>query len=110
LVCASCGSNHVGYGRHSYVCPSRIANKCPNDVYFRRDDAHLALSDLLQKELLSDREMKTGTAYVESMIMELQRSEDLATKDAGRGADVKRLEDELKALRKMTRGRPRGGC
>jgi len=101
LVCAECGSNLIGDGRTDYVCPAHTSNNCKNDMRFRREDAHLAVFDLMREELLSDKQIALGQKYAEQVLRERAKEEDQATQDAASGVDVKRLDEEIKQLRNM---------
>jgi DNA invertase Pin-like site-specific DNA recombinase len=100
LVC-ECGANYIGNGARDYVCPAHISNNCENDMRFRRDDAHIAVFDLMRRELLSDEQIEIGKQRVEQALKERAKDEERATRDAISGVDTKRLDLELKALRKM---------
>jgi hypothetical protein len=101
LVCSECGSNLIGDGRTDYVCPAYTSNNCKNDLRFRREDAHLAVFDLMREELLSDKQIAIGKKYAEQVLRERAKEEDQAAQDAASGVDVKRLDEEIKQLRKM---------
>jgi hypothetical protein len=101
LVCGECGANYIGNGVRDYVCPAHISNSCVNDMRFRREDAHVAVFDLLREEMLSDTSVANNTAHIECVVKARQRDEDQATREAERGTDLKRLDDEIRALRKM---------
>ncbi len=100
LVC-ECGSNYIGNGIKDYVCPAHISNDCDNDMRFRREDAHVAVFDLLHTELLSDKQIAIGRQYAEQVLRERARDEEQAARDAERGVDLKRLDDEIRQLRGM---------
>jgi site-specific DNA recombinase len=102
LVCGECGANYVGDGRTDYICPTYEhgpGSKCPNDLRFRREDAHAAVLALLNKHLLSDEQIKRGMAGVEARLKEEKRQEDRAAKAAESGTDFKRLDAEAAKLR-----------
>jgi hypothetical protein len=101
LICAECDSNLIGDGRTDYICPAHSSNNCTNDLRFRRDAAHAAVFELMHRELLSDKRIAEGKAYAEQVLRERAKDEDQAARDAVRGVDVRRLDDEIKALRKM---------
>jgi hypothetical protein len=65
---------------------------------FRREDAHVAVFDLLHAELLNDDQIAHGQAYVEQMLKKCQRHEEQASRDAESGVDITRLDDEISAL------------
>jgi hypothetical protein len=56
---------------------------------------------LLHKELLSDEQIEVGKRDIEQALKERARAEDQAERDAISGVDTKRLDQELKALRKL---------
>src|ERR1039458_6542121 len=66
-----------------------------------RDDAHIAVFDLLRKEMLSDASLTAAQTHIEQVLSDRQRAEDLAARDAVSGADVKRLDQELSAVRQL---------
>lgn len=101
LVCAECASNYIGNGTRDFVCPAHISNACGNNMRFRRDDANAAVFDVISRELLSDEQIEMGRQYIEQALKERQRQEAQASRDAVSGVDTKRLDAELKALRKM---------
>jgi hypothetical protein len=68
---------------------------------FRRDDANTALFDLFQKELLSKEQIAIGRARIEHELKQRAKDEERAQRDAADGADVRKLNHELKALQKM---------
>lgn len=100
LVC-ECGSNYIGNGTRDFVCPAHISNACANDMRFRRDDANKAMFSLLNNHLLSNEQIEIGTRAVEQALKERARAEDQAKRDAVSGVDTKKLDAEIKALRKM---------
>jgi hypothetical protein len=53
LVCAECGANYIGNGLRDYVCPGHISESCKNDMRYRREDAQVAVFDLMHDELLA---------------------------------------------------------
>lgn len=57
LVCVECGSNFVGDGRRDYICPAFASRNCTNDLRFRREDAHLAVFDVLREGLPTFKSM-----------------------------------------------------
>jgi hypothetical protein len=65
---------------------------------FRREDAHVAVFDLLHAESLNDDQIAHGQAYVEQMLKKCQRHEEQASRDAESGVDITRLDDEISAL------------
>jgi hypothetical protein len=70
-------------------------------MHFRREDAHVAVFELMHSELLNDDQIDLGQRYIEHMLKKRQRDEDQATRDAERSVDLKRLDDEIYSLRKM---------
>jgi site-specific DNA recombinase len=101
LVCAECGSNFIGNGTRDYFCPGHTSNNCGNDLRFRREAVHSAVFELLNDKLFSDKQMEAGKAYVEEVLKQRQRNEDAAAREAASGANIKRLDDEIRQLRKM---------
>jgi DNA invertase Pin-like site-specific DNA recombinase len=100
LVC-TCGANYIGDGLRDYVCPAHTSNSCDNDMRFRRADAHTALFDLLRKEMLNAQGVRTAEAFIKQQLLDQVRQEERAARDAASGADTKRLDQELRELRKM---------
>jgi site-specific DNA recombinase len=100
LVC-TCGANYIGDGLRDYVCPAHTSNSCDNDMRFRRADAHTALFDLLRKEMLNAQGIRTAEAFIKQQLLDQVRQEERAARDAASGADTKRLDQELRELRKM---------
>jgi site-specific DNA recombinase len=82
LVCGECGSNYIGDGRRDYVCPAHTAGHGGNDLRFRRDDAHVAVFDLLRERVLSESAIARGKKYIESVPKEREQREHAAAKDA----------------------------
>jgi site-specific DNA recombinase len=100
LVC-TCGANYIGNGKRDYVCPAHISNSCENDMRFRRDDAHQAVYDLIVEHCLSDEQIEIGKARIEAALKERAKEEERAMRDSVSGADTKKLDQELRELRKM---------
>ena len=101
LVCGECGSNYIGYGRRDYVCPAHTAGHCGNDLRFRRDDAHIAVFDLLREQVPSESAIARGKKYNKAVLKEREQQEHAAAKDAESGVDVSRLDKEAAELRAM---------
>jgi hypothetical protein len=101
LVCGKCGSNYIGDGRRDYVCPAHTAGHCDNNLRFRREDAHIAVFDLLKEQVLSERAIARGKSYVEAVLKEREQQGSAAAKDAESGVDVSRLDKEAADVRAM---------
>ncbi|MDB6015062.1 MAG: hypothetical protein JWL65_7312 [Gammaproteobacteria bacterium] len=101
LVCGKCGSNYIGDGRRDYVCPAHTAGHCDNNLRFRREDAHIAVFDLLKERVLSERAIARGKSYVEAVLKEREQQDSAAAKDAESGVDVSRLDKEAPDVRAM---------
>jgi hypothetical protein len=100
LVCP-CGANYIGDGLRDYLCPAHTSNSCDNDMRFRRADAHTALFDLLRKEMLNAQGVRTAEAFIKQTLLDQVKQEERAARDAAAGVDTKRLDQELRELRKM---------
>ncbi len=100
LVC-TCGANYTGDGLRDYICPAHTSNSCDNDMRFRRADAHTALFDLLRKEMLNPQGVRTAEAFIKQTLLDQVKQEERAARDVASGADTKRLDQELRDLRKM---------
>ncbi len=68
---------------------------------FRRTDAHHAVFNLMERELLSDQQIAIGKQRIEQALKERAKDEERAMRDAASGVDTKKPDEELKALRKM---------
>lgn len=101
LVCDVCGSNYIGDGRLDYVCPAHTAGHCENNLRFRRDDAHKAMFDLMQRELLDPAGIERSRKIVEAELKEQLESEAAAASAGEVGAAMRRLDAEAAELRKM---------
>ena len=68
---------------------------------FRREDANAAMFDLLRYECFSDQQIALGKQRIEAALKERAKEEERATRDAVSGVDTRKLDQEIKALRKM---------
>jgi site-specific DNA recombinase len=99
LVCP-CGANYIGDGLRDYLCPAHSSNSCDNDMRFRRADAHTALFDLLRKEMLNAQGVRTAEVFIKQTLLDQVKQEERAARDSASGADTKKLDQELRELRR----------
>jgi len=102
LFRCSCGSSYIGHGKNLYHCAGNHANNCTNDLRFNREEAHDAVHGMLKDHLKSPRQLELAQSQVLAWLREEERAEADKARGIETGSDVKKLDAQLAALRKLS--------